>query len=92
MASGVAPAVILSVLDPSANAIETMAGTHPLIQSEKLCDVILYPCVCFTKRLHEMVENVMRQKIMCSSILSVRKILQSLSQNMIIISKGIPHC
>ena len=36
IANWVAPAVEFRVLDPSLNAIETKAGTHPLIQSEKL--------------------------------------------------------
>lgn len=37
IANWVAPAVEFKILDPSLNAIETNAGTHPLIQSEKLC-------------------------------------------------------
>ena len=37
IANCVAPGVEFKVFDPSAKAIETKAGTQPLMQSEKLC-------------------------------------------------------
>ena len=42
IANCVAPGVEFKVFDPSAKAIDTKAGTQPLMQSEKLCLKKLY--------------------------------------------------
>lgn len=58
-------------LDPSAKAIETKAGTQPLIQSEKLClkkkccIILVYICIfdCMYYSNEKMVEHDRKNEI-----------------------------